>query len=59
MLLLVYLKFMKLQDFPWLVHYLMLWKAIIRTIMKAFTIAISLTQIWEVDIRTNTDVVDD
>jgi hypothetical protein len=48
-----------LQDFPWLVHYLMLWKAIIRTIMKAFTIAISLTQIWEVDIRTNTDVVDD
>jgi len=26
---------------------------------KTFTIAISLTQIWEVDIRTNTDVVDD
>ncbi len=59
MLLLVYLKFMKPQNFPWLVHYLMLWKAIIRSIMRTFAIANSLTQILEVDIRTNSDVVDD
>jgi hypothetical protein len=50
---------MKPQNFPWLVHYLMLWKAIIRSIMRTFAIANSLTQILEVDIRTNSDVVDD